>query len=143
MVGHSQALQPSGPRFYDLNGGGLKSLHRWGDEWWVVRRHPDGDWVTERKLTIEDAVKIVVAAEKKYQPGRLDRLEQAIQEFIGDLISTFAADSLNWLQIGEPRFAEECMGHSLTVRNMAIERGLLEVAQLKPPEKGSGELPKP
>jgi hypothetical protein len=62
-----------------------------------------------------------------------------IQEFVGDLISTFAADSLNWLQIGERQIAEECMSHSRAVRNMAIERGLLTVAQLKPPEEGSGE----
>src|SRR6185437_13396263 len=57
---------PTGPTFFDLADGRLKALHLWGDVWWVFCKSHGGEWFSERKLTVPDAVALVLAAEKKY-----------------------------------------------------------------------------
>jgi len=143
MVDLTKRLEPSGPRLYDLNCGGLKALHKWGDEWWIFRRTAGGAWVSDRPLTVEEAVKIVIAAEKKFLPGHVHQLEQAFQEFVGELISTFAEDARKWRLCGALDFAQECLANSKAVQQLAIERGLVEAGELKPPDSKSGEQRRP
>lgn len=129
MVGRSQALQPRGPRFYDLADGKLKALHRWGDEWWVFYRTAGGEWASERELTIEDAVKIVVAAEKRYQPARLNLLERALDESVK--LQSHYARLLNQYDGGERMTFES--GRTWIERLVELD------GPRKPPEEGSGD----
>jgi hypothetical protein len=32
-------------------------LQQWGDDMWLFRKHPDGQWVSMRKATDDDIVK--------------------------------------------------------------------------------------
>ena len=33
-------------------------LQRWGDDMWLFRKHPDGQWVSMRKATGDDIAKV-------------------------------------------------------------------------------------
>ena len=54
----AELYEPKGVRFYDANHGEMMLCEEGPDNGWLCYRHPDGQWVTLRKATSDDLLRL-------------------------------------------------------------------------------------
>ncbi len=55
----NQYYDPPGLEFKDATGKHFKIVTDGHMKGWLVRKHPDGQWVTQRQLDLNDTLKII------------------------------------------------------------------------------------